>query len=130
MIGSVAGAIRYRDLVNNQSIDRGMLPAPSIDTNALRNLTPPYSEFSIGLEQRVPSTLAAQMSNSLSMKGIVQLDLSSLDIRVAQEDTPDTRQRLPIWDGVSCQERDGVIFVGRMINLAATDTLGAKASVH
>lgn len=131
MVGGLDGSIRYRDLLNNQSIDRGMLPTPSIDTKASNNLTlTPYSEFSIALEQRFPSTLAARMNDSLSTKGIVQLDLSSLDIWVVQEDAPQKRQRLPTWDGISFQERDGMIFVSRVVNMSVTATVGTKASTR
>jgi len=131
IIGGLGGSIRYRDLVNNQSIDRGILPTPSIDTQGSYNLTPtPYSEFWVVLEQRLPSTLAVPMSNSLSTKGTVQLVLSSLDIWVARQDAPEKRQRLPTWDGISCQERNGMIFVGKIIDVSVTDTVGTKASIQ
>ncbi len=129
VIGGLDGSIRYRDLVNGQSVDRGLLPAPSIETGASYNLTPgPYSEFRIVLEQRVPSALAKQMSSFLSAKGTVQLDLSSLNVWVAQQTRPQGKRRLPIWDGISCQERDGMTFVGKVINMSVT--VGTKASDH
>jgi hypothetical protein len=130
-IGGLDGSIRYREVVNYQAIDRGMLPMPSIDTKASYNLTPtPYSEFWVVLEQRLPSALAARMSNSLSANGTIQLDLSSFDIWVAQQDAPQKRRRLPIWDGISCRERSGMIFVDKVINTFAADTLGTKASIQ
>jgi hypothetical protein len=128
-INGLDGFIRYRELVNNQSINRGALPPSSIDNTASYNLSPgPWSEFWITLEQRVPSTVAIQMANSLSARGTVSLDLSSLNIWVAPQDQPTDRRRLPIWGGVSCQERDGKVFVGKVVSVSATVTVGAGIS--
>ena len=113
--GSLDGFVRYRQVVNDQAIDRGPLPVPSIDIAASNNPNPqPGSEFWIILDQRIPSTLATQMANSLA-KGTVVLDLWSLNIWVTRHDSSDKR-RLPIWDGVSCQERDGKIIVNKVVN--------------
>lgn len=127
-VNGLDGFIRYREVVNGQSVDRGALPVPSIDPAGSHNLnTGPWSEFWIVLEQRLPSALAIQMANSLSTKGTVRLDLSSLDIWVTQQGS-NSKQRLPIWDGVSCQERDGMVFVDKVLNMAVRFTTGATAT--
>jgi hypothetical protein len=123
------GFIRYREIIDNQSVDRGALPVPSIDIDASNNPNPgPWSEFWIVLEQRVPSKIASQMARSLSTKGTVNLDLSSLNIWTTRQSDPKERRRLPLWDGVSCQERDGMTVVGKVLNASASSNVKAAGA--
>ncbi len=124
--GSLDGFVRYREVIKDQAVDRGALPVPTIDIAASNNPNPqPGSEFWIILDQRIPNMLATQMANSLLAKGTVQLDLSSLNIWVTRDGSSDKR-RLPVWDGISCQERDGKIIVNKVFNRSVNISVKGK----
>jgi hypothetical protein len=127
-ISDVRGNIVY-EVIGSDPPHRAQLPPPVIRDDTHRRVRP-YGEFFVIIIQRVPGNIAASIVRALSDQSKVQLSLSSLDVRVHLTEAPGDSERLPVWDGVTCEQVTERVFIGRVVSLSAVIRTASVATVR
>lgn len=104
-----------------------VLPSPWI-SNHSSDVLAGREEFHVVLEQSVSAELIELLA-SLNNNVVCHLDLTELDIMVADKLAPENAIRLPIWDGIRLHRDPRRLLSGRMIFVTANTGVYSTRSV-